>query len=313
MKVDFRKRIRDILGGPLTAAEIKTLQVNLGYRCNMTCSHCHVSAGPARDEQMGSREIEAVLSVLREGRIPALDITGGAPELNPHFRPLVREARKAGVRVTVRTNLTVVFEDGMEDLPDFFSDNVQEVVASLPHYEERGVEEVRGKGAFWKSIKAVAILNSCGYGQGNPEKTLNLVYNPPGITIAKPQCELEGEYRKELAMRFGLSFDTLFSFSNMPVGRFRSFLERAGAFEKYMERLSAGFNRNTLPSLMCGQMINVGWNGMLHDCDFNNALGLGVDERCPAHIRDFELAALSSREITVGDHCYGCTAGEGSS
>jgi radical SAM/Cys-rich protein len=313
MKMEFRERIRGILGRPLTAVTIKTLQVNLGYRCNMACSHCHVDAGPSREEQMGREEVEAVLSVLRKGLIPVLDITGGAPELNPNFKFLVTEAKRAGVRVIARTNLTVFFEEGMEDLYDFFSDNVQEVVASFPHYEEGSVEKVRGKGAFRKSIEAIAILNSLGYGRGNPQKMLNLAYNPRGIFPARQQCELEGEYKKELAVRFGLSFDTLFIFSNMPIGRFRAFLDREGAFEKYMERLSAAFNPRTLSGLMCGRMINVGWNGVLHDCDFNNALGLGVDKRCKGHIRDFDCAGLSSREIMTGDHCYGCTAGEGSS
>jgi radical SAM/Cys-rich protein len=313
MKMEFRERIHSILGRPLTAVTIETLQVNLGYRCNMACSHCHVDAGPARYEQMGREEVEAVLSVLREGLIPVLDITGGAPELNPNFKFLVTEAGRAGVRVIARTNLTVFFEEGMEDLYDFFSGNVQEVVASLPCCSEENVDTVRGKGTFWKSIEAIGILNSLGYGHGNPQKMLNLVYNPPGTLTARPQCELEGEYRKELAFRFGLSFDTLFTFSNMPIGRFRSFLDREGAFEKYMERLSAAFNPRTLSGLMCGRMINVGWDGVLHDCDFNNALGLGVDKRCKGHIRDFDCAGLSLREIMTADHCYGCTAGEGSS
>ncbi len=313
MKMEFRERIEDILGGPLTACRIETLQVNLGYRCNMSCSHCHVDAGPSRNEQMGREEIEAVLSVLRECPIPVLDITGGAPEMNPHFRFLVTEAGKADVRVIARTNLTVFFEKGMEDLPDFFSANVQEIVASLPCYDEGNVDIVRGKGTFGKSVRAIGILNSLGYGRGNSDRLLSLAYNPAGPYLPRQQCALEEEYKKELGERFGLTFDRLYSFSNMPVGRFRASLERTNDLERYMEELSSSFNPQTIPGLMCRRMVSVGWDGTLHDCDFNNALGLGMDRRCPGRIRAFDFDRLSSREITTGNHCYGCTAGQGSS
>ncbi len=309
--MEFRERILGVLSKPLTARGIEILQVNLGYTCNMTCKHCHIGAGPGRHEAMARENIEAVLDVLRENEITVLDITGGAPELNPHFRFLLQEARKTGAHVIVRTNLTIFFEERMKGLPEFFRDNMVEVIASLPYYLESDVDRIRGKGTFQKSIKALMKLNSLGYGAGTDRK-LNLVYNPAGIFLPPPQKTLEEDYKRELRNRFGISFDKLFTFTNMPVGRFRDFLSRSGSLEKYMEKLSSAFNAQTLDGLMCRHLINVGWDGKLYDCDFNQILGLNVNSNCAGHIMDFDHSKLACREITLDNHCYGCTAGQGS-
>jgi radical SAM/Cys-rich protein len=310
--MEFRERMHEILHGPLTARGVEVLQVNLGYRCNMTCRHCHIAAGPGRAEEIGMENVEAVLAALRGARIPVLDITGGAPELNPHFRFLAREARKAGIHVIVRTNLTIFFEEGMTDLPDFFCDNSLEVIASLPYYLENGVDSVRGKETFQKSIRAIEKLNSLGYGRGLPEKRLNLIYNPAGPFLPPAQSALEAEYRRELGKRFGLCFDRLYTFTNMPAGRFRDFLDRTHSLHTYIEKLSSAFNPRTLDGLMCRSMISVGWNGMLYDCDFNQSVGLHIHGDCPRHIEDFDGDLLAKREIMTADHCYGCTADQGS-
>ncbi len=298
-------------GEPLRATSIDVLQVNLGYRCNMSCKHCHVEAGPARTEMMSKETVDEVLSALGQSDIPALDLTGGAPELNPNLKKLVRKARALGRRVIVRTNLTIFSEDGMEDLPEFYAGSGVDVVASLPYYIESGVDRVRGTGAFKKSIEAIRRLNSLGYGvEGG--RTLNLVYNPPGAYLPPGQEALEAEYKRELKKNFGVSFTSLFTFTNMPIGRFRDFLKLTGNFDKYMEKLAGAFNPATLDSLMCRHLLSVGWDGALYDCDFNLVLGLPVDEHCPRRVRDFEYSRFSSRKIIVGEHCYGCTAGQGS-
>ncbi len=309
---EFREKILEAVGGPLTACGVDVLQVNLGYRCNMSCRHCHVTAGPARVEEMDLRTVKEVLSVLRENPIPVVDITGGAPEMNPRFRFLVSEAKKLGVHVTVRTNLTIFFEDRMTDIPEFFCENGLEVIASLPCYLEGGVDSVRGKETFRKSIKALQKLNSLGYGKGLPKKRLNLVHNPAGAFLPPPQSSLERDYRKELGSRFGVSFDRLYVFANMPAGRFREFLEHSGSLQKYMDDLSSFFNPQTLDGLMCRRLINVGWNGMLYDCDFNQCAGLAITGDCPQEIGDFDYDVLAKRKIMTADHCFGCTAGQGS-
>jgi len=308
----FRDRILTIQPEPLVSDRLEILQVNVGYRCNMSCKHCHVEAGPHRREEMKRDTIDVVLSVLRENDIHTLDITGGAPELNPHFKYLVEEAGKIGRHVIVRTNLTIFFEAGMEDLPEFYRGNSVEVVASLPHYVEGDADRVRGSGAFQKSIKALEELNRLGYGTGSDNCKLNLVYNPPGAFLAPLQKALEEDYRKELLGKFGVSFDNLFVFVNMPIGRFREYLVRSRNLEKYREKLVSAFNPETLTGLMCRYLISVRWDGMLYDCDFNQILGLSLDSECPQHIMDFNYPELSRRKIAVYDHCYGCTAGQGS-
>jgi radical SAM/Cys-rich protein len=307
----FEEKVLETHGVPLTATRIDVLQVNLGYRCNMTCKHCHVEAGPYRNEMMDADTIDDVISALGGSDIPALDLTGGAPELNPGFRELVLRARDLGRRVMARTNLTIFFEEGMEDLPEFYAQNGVELVASLPYYIESGVDRVRGGGAFKKSIESLQRLNSLGYGTDGG-RTLDLVYNPPGAFLPPAQETLEAEYKRELQKNFGVSFTSLFTFTNMPIGRFRDFLKLTGNLEKYMDKLAGAFNPATLDGLMCRHLLSVGWDGRLYDCDFNLVLGLPLDENCPSHIRDFDYDRLSGRKITVGDHCFGCTAGQGS-
>lgn len=308
----FEQRIEDTHHGPLTADSLRVLQVNAGYMCNMACKHCHVVAGPKRPEVMGKDTIERVLHVIKEFDIRTLDITGGAPELNPHFSYLVRAAREAACHVVARTNLTVFFEKGFEQLPEFYSDHCVEINASLPGYHDRDVDMVRGDGAFRKGIKALQRLNSLGYGVGSDIRRLNLVYNPPDMFLAHSQECLEKEYRSQLGAHYGISFDRLFVFSNMPIGRFKDHLEKTGFLEKYMNMLKGSFNPATLEGLMCRSQISVGWDGTLYDCDFNQALGLNIHDSCPKSIREFDIERLARRNITVGDHCYGCTAGQGS-
>jgi len=258
---------------------------------------------------MDGATAEAVLRALEGCGIGTLDITGGAPELNPHFHRLVAGARGLGRKVIARSNLTIFFEDGMEGLPQFLAENQVEIIASLPYYSGASVDRVRGPGAFEKSVEALRTLNGLGYGRGGPR--LGLVYNPPGAFLPPLQCGLEAEFKKRLMEDFGVAFDRLYAFVNMPIGRFRDFLSRTGNLEGYMARLEGAFNPATLGGLMCRKLVSVGWDGRLFDCDFNQVLGLGIEEG-PSHIADFDYGALSGRKIRVGDHCFGCTAGQGS-
>jgi len=311
-KSKFSDRVLSTRSGPLKALELKILQVNLGYRCNMTCKHCHVSGGPARTEVMDARTVEQVLRVFLDNPFQTLDITGGAPELNPHFRMLVTEARKADRHVIVRTNLTVFFEKELSDLPAFYHDQGVDLIASLPYYLEDGVDRVRGHGTFKKSIEALKRLNGLGYGNGVPGCALSLVYNPQGAFLAPEQASLEAEYKKELKKRFDISFNRLFTFTNMPIGRFKEFLVRTGKLDNYMEKLAEAFNPKTLEGIMCRYLVSVGWDGTLYDCDFNQVLGIALSQDAPRHIRDFDFDSCSGRTIAIDDHCYGCTAGQGS-
>jgi radical SAM/Cys-rich protein len=309
----FCDKLLSVQSGPLKARDMTVLQINLGYRCNMACKHCHVSAGPARTEAMDATTAEKVLQVLVDNPFDTLDLTGGAPEMNPSFPMLVAGARNAGRRVIARTNLTIFFEEGMEYLPRFYRDRDVELVASLPYYLEDGVDRVRGGGAFRKSIEALQTLNDLGYGREFAGPSLSLVYNPQGMFLAPAQCALEAEYKRELKDRFNVSFTRLYTFTNMPIGRFRDFLVRTGNLEKYVNKLSAAFNPATLEGIMCRHLIHVGWDGALFDCDFNQVLGQKTASGVPRHIDRFDYAALAGRAIAVDDHCYGCTAGQGSS
>ncbi len=310
----IRKFSETILShGPLKALETKVLQVNLGYRCNMVCKHCHVSGGPARNELMDRNTAGRVLQALLKNPFETLDLTGGAPELNPSFRWIVEEARKAGRNVITRTNLTIFYEQGMEDLPEFYRDHGVELIASLPYYLEDSVDRVRGSGAYQKSVSALKKLNALGYGREASGLVVSLVYNPPGLFVAPGQCALEAEYKKELGGRFGIEFNRLYTFTNMPIGRFRDFLVRTNNLEKYLQKLADAFNPATLENIMCRHLVNVGWDGKLYDCDFNQVAGLTTVPGAPQHIDEFDYQALAERLIAVGDHCYGCTAGQGSS
>lgn len=307
----FQEKVSELQSGPLTAISVSTLQVNLGYVCNMSCSHCHVEAGPLRTELMKRETAEIVLDVLSRNRIGILDITGGAPELNPNFVFLVQEAKKLGCHVIVRSNFTVLSDPRHEYLFELFSDHDLEITGSLPCYTEGNVDSMRGKGAFSKSIHALKRLNAIGYGTGNAQRRLNLVYNSGGAFLPSSQDLLELDYKRVLMEEHGISFDRLFTFANMAIGRFSKALEEAGEDEQYHELLKCSFSADALPGLMCRSMASVGWNGRLYDCDFNQVLDIPLDERCPQHIRTFDLDVLSRRAIAVGDHCFACTAGKG--
>jgi radical SAM/Cys-rich protein len=305
----FVELLNSLQQEPLRAAGLTTLQVNLGYQCNMACKHCHLSAGPARTERMSPETAERVVDVFLNNPIVTLDLTGGAPELNPSFRNIITKVRSGNKHIISRTNLTVYFEKGMEDLPDFYSRNRVDLIASLPCYLEQNVAACRGDGAYQKSIDAIRMLNERGYGRGGGP-SLDLVYNPAGPVLPPLQTLLEADYKRELLNRFGITFNRLYAITNMPIGRFGQSLAASGARESYQALLVDAFNAATIDRLMCRSMINVGWDGTLYDCDFNQALGIPASE---ATIREFSYADAAGRSITVGDHCYACTAGQGSS
>jgi radical SAM/Cys-rich protein len=292
---------------------LKTLQVNLGYRCNQTCVHCHVNAGPTRREMMDEGTCDLVIQVLRECRIAALDITGGAPELHPAFRTLVKAAAQLGVKVMDRCNLTILFEPGQEGLADFLATQRVDVIASLPCYSSKNVDQQRGEGVFDKSIAALRTLNALGYGRSGSGLTLDLVYNPLGPSLPPAQAALEQDYRRELFKHFGVTFNHLYTLANMPIQRFGSTLISKGQFSDYVRLLKENFAAANLEQVMCRDLISVGWRGDLYDCDFNQQLGLRRAEQHGAHLRDLLRRSVDGDPIIVADHCYGCTAGQGSS
>jgi radical SAM/Cys-rich protein len=300
---------------PLERRGLATLQVNLGYVCNQTCQHCHVAAGPNRTESMDAATVDAVIDAMRATRASTLDLTGGAPELNPHFRRLVVAAREAGVRVIDRCNLTVLFEPGQEDLADFLAAHDVEVTASLPCYLEDNVDAQRGKGVYAASVRGLQALNALGYGSGDGARVLNLVYNPLGPSLPPPQASLEADYRRMLGERFAIRFDRLLTLANMPIQRFGSTLVSKGAFAGYMNLLRGAHRDENLDAVMCRDLVSVDWQGWLYDCDFNQMLGLPLRTagRARTHVRDLAGTALAGLPIVVRDHCYGCTAGQGSS
>ncbi len=311
--IRFADKLHQVGQAPLRAMEIDTLQVNVGKLCNQTCRHCHVDAGPTRTEVMTRETAEEVAGVLHRYPIHNLDITGGAPELNPHFDFLVEEARSLQRHVMDRCNLTVFFVEGKEYLPEFLARHRVEIIASLPCYLETNVDKQRGKGVFSKSIQALQWLNRLGYGRPDSGLLLNLVYNPLGPSLPPAQVSLEQAYRDQLRDRFGIEFNRLYTLTNMPISRFLKDLLRQGAYERYMELLLEKFNPATVEGLMCRSLISVGWDGKLYDCDFNQMLELPLRTGLPQHIRDFDLQHLQRRRICTGDHCFGCTAGSGSS
>jgi radical SAM/Cys-rich protein len=300
-------------GGELRAAVPTTLQVNVGKRCNQACHHCHVDASPTRTEVMPDDVFEACLAALAGApELATLDITGGAPELHPRFRELVARGRALGRKVMVRHNLTVQFEPGFADLPRFFADHGVEVVCSLPHYTEEATDRQRGRGVFARSVEALRALNAVGYGR-EPGLQLDLVSNPVGAFLPPAQPDLERDTRDWLLAHHGIVFNSLFTITNMPISRFAAWLRRAGNYDAYMARLEAAFNPSTLPGLMCRSLVSVGYDGRLHDCDFNQMLEMGLEAGQPATIFDFDLRRLSGRPVRTGEHCFGCTAGAGSS
>ncbi len=311
----------------LSRAELVTLQVNLGYLCNLSCTHCHVNAGPKRTELMTLDVIDLLLQFIDAKKIQRLDLTGGAPEMNPHFRYLVTEARARGVEVIDRCNLTILEEPGYEDLAQFLADSGVYISASLPCYEEANVNEQRGKGVYQSSIEALQRLNRLGYGKGGDLK-LDLVYNPNGAFLPPPQASLQADYKQQLREHHGIEFDELLTITNMPISRFGSMLMSKGQLESYLTLLKDNYSDSNLSSVMCRSLISVDWQGHVYDCDFNQMLDwpmqlstsnssspvdLLASDSHKVHLRDLLQRSLEGEPIVIGEHCYGCTAGQGSS
>jgi radical SAM/Cys-rich protein len=296
-------------------AKLETLQVNLGYLCNQSCQHCHVDAGPNRKEQMQRKTVDDLIVFLQKSNIKTLDLTGGAPEMNENFRYLVSAARKHGVHVIDRCNLTILNEPGQEDLADFLAFNSVEIVASLPCYLKDNVEAQRGKGVYKSSISALRKLNALGYGKHDTALTLNLMYNPQGPSLPPAQLSLEADYKRELQQREGIQFNRLFVLVNMPIMRFGSMLISKGQFDDYMQLLKDSYQPSNLQDVMCRSLISVDWQGFVYDCDFNQMLGLPIRiaGRKKSHISEIDIETLSGNRIVTAQHCYGCTAGQGCS
>jgi len=293
---------------------ITTLQINIGKRCNLTCRHCHVESGPTRTENMEKKTADRLVELMKNStNVKTIDLTGGAPELNPHFKYIITEARKLGKEVIDRCNLTVFFEKGMNDIPQFLSENKVQVVASLPCYSLKNVDKQRGKGVFDSSVTALQLLNKLGYGKLNTGLELHLVFNPVGTALPGSQSKLEADYKKELKEHFDIDFNKLFTITNMPIKRFADDLYKLGEYEKYMNLLVSSFNKDTVKELMCRNLVNVSWDGVMYDCDFNQALEieLGGSRLTIWDIKSVD--ELNGKIIGTGMHCYGCTAGSGSS
>jgi len=298
---------------PLYATGITVFQINVGKFCNQSCRHCHVDAGPERTEQMTRETAELCMRVLSRTDIPTVDITGGAPELNSNFRWLVEQARALGRHVIDRCNLTVLLLNPQADLAEFLASNRVEVMASLPYFQSLQTDAQRGEGVFEKSIQAMQMLNRLGYGVEGSGLALNLVHNPVGAFLPAKQDAAEAQFRRELLRRHGVTFNHLYTITNMPISRFLEFLIESGNYEGYMERLANAFNPAAAAGVMCRYTLSVGWEGTLYDCDFNQMLDLPLVNGAPRHIRDFDTAKLNTRQIVTANHCYGCTAGSGSS
>ncbi|MHC5062868.1 MAG: arsenosugar biosynthesis radical SAM (seleno)protein ArsS [Planctomycetota bacterium] len=312
----FKNQLDTHGAADLRARRVTTLQVNMGKLCNQACRHCHVDAGPHQqgsEVNMGAEVASQLLNLLQSGQIQTLDLTGGAPELNPNFRPLVQAARKMGISVIDRCNLSVLLEPGQEDLATFLAEQGVEVSASLPHYSRERTDSQRGAGIHDRSIEALRLLNSLGYGDGRSGRILNLVYNPVGAFLPGDQAQLQADFKRELKSLFQVVFDQLFCITNMPINRYLDWLQASGNYEGYMQSLLAAYNPLAVEGLMCRELISVGPDGRLYDCDFNQMLGMGLDEKAPQYLQDFDLERLTNRRISSGSHCLGCTAGSGSS
>jgi len=299
----------------LRRAALETLQVNLGYKCNQSCLHCHVNAGPKRTEMMDRKTIEQLLAFIDGASIRTLDLTGGAPELNRHFRHFVTAARQRGLEVIDRCNLTVLFEPGQQDTARFLADNKVKIVASMPCYLKDNVDRQRGDGTFECSLQALRLLNSLGYGMAGSKRVLDLVYNPQGPHLPPSQETLEQDYKQHLAQQYGIEFNQLLTLTNMPIKRFGSTLVSRGEFGSYMTLLKTAHQDDNTCSVMCRSLISVDWQGYVYDCDFNQMLDipLQIDHRSRLHIADLTGVDLANQPIRVADHCYACTAGQGSS
>ena len=308
----FDQAVREVLGADLESAAVQTIQVNLGLVCNLSCRHCHVEASPHRNESMTWETMQSLLRLTEALPEARVDLTGGAPELNPNFRPLLDALLEQGHQVQVRTNLTVFFEAGQGDTPEFLAERGVHLVASLPCYLDDNVDKQRGGGVYKRSVAALRRLNSLGYGR-QLKLPLNLVYNPGGAFLPPDQATLEDAYRRELRERFDVEFTRLLTITNMPMGRFLSDLQRDGQAEDYKHLLEDSFNQSTIDGLMCRHQICIAWDGTLSECDFNSVLGLSLAGNLPRHIDQLDPSALEGRPIVTGEHCFGCTAGCGSS
>lgn len=311
----FDEAVRAVEPRGLRRGRVTTLQVNVGKLCNMACHHCHVDAGPKRKEIMPRHVAERVIELVAlNPQVGTLDLTGGAPELNPNFRWMVAEARRLGRHVIDRCNLTVLYESGQEDLAEFLAANAVHVVASLPCYSETNVDRQRGGGAFAKSIRALRELNRLGYGAGSADLRLDLVYNPLGAFLPPPQCNLEARYKDELRQHFGVTFDRLLTITNMPIKRFAAWLEKSGQRDAYVSLLVNHFNSATVAGLMCRSLVSVAWDGQVYDCDFNQMLDVRIGAPRIRTVWDLvDLDSLTDARVATGSHCFGCTAGAGSS
>lgn len=298
---------------PLKPTGIEIFQINVGYMCNMTCKHCHVDAGPDREEIMTKETLEYCLDALKHSDIETVDLTGGAPEMNPHFRWFVDEVAKLGKHIIVRSNLTILDTRKFEDLPQFMADRAVEITCSLPFYNKRRTDAQRGEGTYDKSMKVLKILNEIGYGKEDTGLELNLVYNPVGAFLPGNQESLKQQYKDRLWKDHGIVFNDLFTITNLPISRYLNFLVTSGNLDEYMEKLVTSFNPAAAEGVMCRNTISIGWDGTLYDCDFNQMLKMETQEGSPQHIKDWDLESLNDREIKTNQHCYGCTAGAGSS
>ncbi len=312
--ISFEKKLQSSGLYPLKPTGIEIFQVNIGKMCNQTCKHCHVDAGPDRQEIMSQETMKLCLDVLKENpELSTIDITGGAPEMNPNFKWFVEEINKLGRHIMVRCNLTIILANRKyNDLPAFYKKNNIEVVCSLPFYTQNRTDRQRGNGVFETSIKALKMLNDEGYGKDDSGLILNLVYNPAGAFLPPSQSALELEYKEVLLKDYGIYFNNLFTITNLPISRFLDYLLKSGNYEMYMEKLVVAYNPLAAANVMCRNTISVGWDGYLYDCDFNQMLELKVNNE-PNHISSFKMDNLNKRNIITGQHCYGCTAGAGSS
>jgi len=309
----FAGKIREINRFPLMARGIDILQINLGRRCNLSCRHCHVNAGPARTEIMERPILEKCLQVLKTFPIATIDITGGSPEMNPHLEWFITEAARLNRRLIVRSNLTLLCDESYQHFMDVFVQNKVEIVTSLPDYLESKSDRQRGQGSFGKVIAALRELNARGYGRKDSGLTINIVHNPVGAYLPGSQAALEHEYRERLHAEHGLCFSHLFCITNLPVGRYLEYLMESGNYEDYLHTLWHSFNPDAVDHVMCRTTLSVGWDGSLYDCDFNQMLGLTVNHGAPDNIMNFDMNRLKHREIVINNHCYGCVAGSGSS
>ncbi|MCP4580422.1 MAG: radical SAM/Cys-rich domain protein [candidate division Zixibacteria bacterium] len=298
---------------PLQAKTLDTIQINVGKLCNQACLHCHVEAGPRRTEIMSKDIMAKCLNIIKSEGVSNVELTGGAPEMNPHFRWLVSELRNNDILVKVRSNLSIMLEPNFTDLPEFLKNNLVEIIASMPCYTRENVDNQRGRGVFEKTIKMLRIFNELGYGGSGSPLLLNLVYNPGGASLPGDQISLENDYRNILIERFGIEFNNLFAITNMPIGRFKNNLISDGTYDKYMNLLVESFNSRSAQQVMCRNLISISWDGKIYDCDFNQMLDLACDHGAPSHIVNYTPGAMVNRRIVTGNHCFGCTAGAGSS